>query len=97
MKLTGHFFLNLQYQRFDNSLNKATPPQAIASDFPWGSLPPEFQSDIDDVINISSSKNSTALLCFFKGSKYLKYDIKKAQPVGQSAEISEGWPCKYPA
>jgi len=92
MKLTGHFFLNLQYQRFENSLNKATPPQAIASDIPWDSLPPEFQSDIDDVINISSSKDSTALLCFFKGSKYLKYDIKKAQPVGQPAEISEGWP-----
>lgn len=95
MKLTGHFFLNSQFQRYDAHPEQAHPSQPIAGNTPftyWASLPPEFQSDIDDVINISNSKDSTAMLCFFKGSKYLKYDIKKAQPVGQPAEISEGWP-----
>ncbi|MCU6239927.1 MULTISPECIES: hemopexin repeat-containing protein [Enterobacter cloacae complex] len=86
MNLKGYLFLKSENTRFDAKKNKAdvSYPQSIAKD--WQGLPTEFQSDLDDVINLDD------MLVFFKGNNYLKFDVKKEKVIEGPKNILQGWP-----
>ncbi|KAA1175378.1 fucose-binding lectin II [Photorhabdus heterorhabditis] len=81
-----YLFLNADNTRYSEILKKPdiNYPQPISND--WPNLPVEFQRHIDDVINLEG------YLYFFKGSKYLKFDIEKAKVTDGPKFIADGWP-----
>ncbi|MBV7515907.1 hemopexin repeat-containing protein [Pseudomonas sp. PDM25] len=86
MNLKGYFFQKSNNTRYDSATDQADTgyPRQTATD--WPELPSEFQNNIDDVINLND------ILCFFKGSNFLKFDIKQAKVIEGPKAISEGWP-----
>lgn len=86
MNLKGYLFNGSDNTRYDSKNNKADANYPAVMSKDWPGLPSEFQSDLDDVVNLNDA------LFFFKGSKYLKFDIKKAKVVEGPKAIVEGWP-----
>ncbi|RAW97810.1 MULTISPECIES: fucose-binding lectin II [unclassified Photorhabdus] len=86
MNTNTYLFLDAENIKYhdDAQINKGDTPQPISKN--WPSLPVAFQRHIDDVINLNG------YLYFFKGSQYLKFDIKKSQVIEGPKHIIEGWP-----
>ncbi len=86
MNTVSFFFNDGDNIVYNDIIDRANTGYPKSIEYNWWSLPHEFQNNIDDVINVNG------YLYFFKGSKYLKFDIIEKIIVEGPAEISEGWP-----
>lgn len=87
----AYFFRGSRYVRYNIATNRVDVGPAAISRF-WTHLPAEFQRDLDAAVNWGNGKTY-----FFKGSRYLRYDIATDHvDVGPTA-IARYWPSLPPS
>ncbi|WP_273784708.1 fucose-binding lectin II [Brucella intermedia] len=86
MATSSYLFNHNENIKYNDQLDHAVIGYPIHTSINWHSLPADFQSDIDDVINVND------YLYFFKGDRYLKFSLIREMVVEGPSPISHGWP-----
>lgn len=86
MVTTSYFFNGNENIQYNEVLDKSVEGFPIRSSINWNSLPINYQSDIDDIINANE------FLYFFKKDKYIKFSLITEKVVEGPAPIANGWP-----
>ena len=81
----AYFFKGAGYLRYNIETDLVDVGPTEISRF-WKELPAEFQSDLDAVVNWGNGH-----AYFFKGNRYLRYDIPKKVVDVKPIEISANW------
>ncbi|MFG3118938.1 phage tail tip lysozyme [Streptomyces sp. NPDC048197] len=82
----AYFFKDDRYLRYDIGSDSVDVGPTEISRF-WPALPAEFQSDLDATINWGDGH-----AYFFKGDRYLRYNIKSDSVDVGPTEVSRFWP-----
>jgi len=86
MATSTYFFNNNENIKYNDVLDRMVEGFPIRTSINWQSLPLDFQSDIDDIINAND------YLYFFKKDKYIKFSLIHEEVVAGPAPIIDGWP-----
>jgi mannose-binding lectin len=86
MATSTYFFNNNENIKYNDVLDRMVEGFPIRTSINWQSLPLDFQSNIDDIINAND------YLYFFKKEKYIKFSIIHEKVVEGPALITHGWP-----
>jgi mannose-binding lectin len=86
MATSTYLFNHNENTKYNDVLDYAVIGYPIRISINWQSLPLNFQSDIDDIINAND------YLYFFKKDKYIKFSLIHEAVVAGPAPIIDGWP-----
>lgn len=86
MYTTTYFFNGFENIAYNDKIDACELGFPIRSSINWRSLPLDFQSEIDDIVNVNE------YLFFFKKDKYIKFSIIREQVVEGPAPITDAWP-----
>jgi hypothetical protein len=82
-------FMGEDYVRLNLRTNELSGPQTIAANWGSGRWPSTFASGVDAAVSFT---NEPALIWFFKGSQYVRYNLASDVVEGGPIDIAPNWP-----